>query len=95
MDFLTLNIDYGMTLSVTILGDKSYPFLLWLMIPHKQSANIRHTFLEVLYNKHLSNGRNVVENAFEILKSNLRFLALKGFGEHIQEACYTFRFNAT
>jgi hypothetical protein len=60
------------------------------MIPHTQSADIRQTFLEILYNKHLSKGRNVVENAFEILKYDLRFLALKGFGEHIKGACYTF-----
>jgi hypothetical protein len=59
------------------------------MIPHKQSANIRHTFLEVCM-QHLSKGRNVVENTFEILKSDLRFLALKGFEKHIQGACYTF-----
>jgi len=47
------------------------------MIPHKQSANIRHTFLEILYNKHLSKGRNVVENAFEILKKTFKELLVK------------------
>lgn len=51
-----------------ILGDKGCPLLPWFMIPHKQSANIRHTFLEAHYNKHLSKGKSVVENAFEILK---------------------------
>jgi len=47
------------------------------MIPHKQSVNIKHTFLEVLYNKHLSKGRNVVENAFEILKKTFKELLVK------------------
>jgi hypothetical protein len=41
------------------------------VIPHKQSANIRHTFLEAHYNQHRSKGKNVVENAFGILKKEL------------------------
>ncbi len=54
-----------------INGDKDYLLLLWLMIPHKYSANVKHTFLKTLYNRHLSKGRNVVENAFGILKKLL------------------------
>jgi hypothetical protein len=48
------------------------------MIPLKQSANIEHTFLEALYNIHLSKWKSVVENVFEILKMNFRGVLFKG-----------------
>ncbi len=35
-----------------IIKDNHYLFLPWLMILHEQSVNIKHTFLEVLYNRH-------------------------------------------
>jgi hypothetical protein len=51
-----------------LIIDKVYPLLPWLMIPHKQSRNIRHIVLEALYKKHLSQGRSVVKNSFGILR---------------------------
>jgi hypothetical protein len=39
-----------------IFGDKNCQLLPWFRIPHKQSVNIKHTFLEALYNRHLSKG---------------------------------------
>jgi hypothetical protein len=35
-----------------IFGDKDYPFLPWLMIPHKHVTFVKHTILEVIFNKH-------------------------------------------
>jgi hypothetical protein len=35
-----------------LIANKGYPLLSWLMIPHKQTNNIQHIVLEVLYNKH-------------------------------------------
>lgn len=37
-----------------IIGDKGYVHLPEFMIPLRQSANIEHTFLEALYNIHIS-----------------------------------------
>lgn len=37
------------------------------MIPYKQSENVKHTFLEALYNRHFTKGRTLVENVFGIL----------------------------
>jgi hypothetical protein len=37
-----------------ILGEKGYLLLPWLMIPHKQIANVHHIILEALYNKQLN-----------------------------------------
>jgi hypothetical protein len=61
-----------------IIGDKGYPLWPWLMILHKQNANVQHTFLEAFYNRQLSKGRNVVLNAFGIFKKTFRKLLLKG-----------------
>ncbi len=49
------------------LGDIGYFLLPCMIIPHKQSSNIRHMVLENVYNKKLSRVRNVVKNAFRIL----------------------------
>jgi hypothetical protein len=57
--------------------DKVYPLLPWLMIPHKQSNNIRHIILEAWYNKHLSEGKSVMENSFGILRMSFRKLLFK------------------
>jgi hypothetical protein len=34
------------------------------MIPHKQSANVKHTIVEALYNKQLFKSKSVVDNFF-------------------------------
>jgi len=47
------------------------------MIPHKQNINVRHTILEVAYNKHYSRQRSLIENAFGILKKTFKELMLK------------------
>jgi hypothetical protein len=59
------------------LGNKGYPLLPWLMILHKQNANVQHIILKAFHNRQLSRGRNVVENAFGILKKTFRELSLK------------------
>jgi hypothetical protein len=38
------------------------------MIPHKQNVNVMHALLKASYNRHLYNGKSLVENAFEIFK---------------------------
>jgi hypothetical protein len=35
-----------------IFGDIDYPFLPWLMIPHKHATFVKHIILEVIFNKH-------------------------------------------
>jgi hypothetical protein len=47
------------------------------MIPHKQNVNVKHTILEIFFNRHLSKSRCVVENAFGILKKKFIKLLLK------------------
>jgi hypothetical protein len=54
-----------------IIGDKCYPFLPWLMIHHKQNATIRHIILEAFYNKHVSRGKVVIDNAFQNTRENI------------------------
>jgi hypothetical protein len=49
-----------------LLGDSGYPFLLWLMTPHRTHCN--STIIESLYNRKLKRGCGIVENAFGILK---------------------------
>jgi hypothetical protein len=61
--------------STYLLGDKEYPLLLWLMVPHKDDRPLSP--LEKLYNKRLRWGRSVVENAFGLLKMNWRVLLTK------------------
>jgi hypothetical protein len=35
-----------------IFGDKDYPFLTWFIVPHKHATFVKHTILEVIFNKH-------------------------------------------
>jgi hypothetical protein len=58
-----------------LLGDKGYPLLSWLMVPHKDDRPL--IVLERLYNKRLRRGRCVVENAFGLLKMNWQVLLTK------------------
>lgn len=56
-----------------LIGDKGYPLLNWLMVPHKLDGQPL-TVSQKLYNKRLSRGRAVVENAFGIMKGTWREL---------------------
>jgi len=47
------------------------------MTPHKQVDDVWHTIFKALYNKHLSQGRSVVDNLFAILKKSFKELLLK------------------
>jgi hypothetical protein len=47
----------------SIMGDKSYPLLPWLMVSHKQ-LKVHHIVFDDLYNQQLSHGKSVVENSF-------------------------------
>jgi hypothetical protein len=51
-----------------LLGNKGYPLLSWLMVPHKDDRPLSK--VERLYNKRLRRGHYVVENAFGLLKIN-------------------------
>jgi hypothetical protein len=42
--------------------------------PFKQKFNVWQTIVETLFNKHLSKGKCVVENAFGILKKNYKIV---------------------
>jgi len=59
-----------------LLGDAGYPLLPWLMVPHRRVGGL--SVAEQLFNRKLSKGRVVVENAFAFLKLT--------FGE-IQQRC--------
>lgn len=76
---IMFNFEHGSQIGIHpyLIGDKGYLFLLWLMIPHKKFVNTRHTILKATFNKHLSKGRNIVENAFGIVKKTFRELLLK------------------
>lgn len=58
------------------LGDSGYPLLPWLMTPYRDGAGraAPRSVLERLYNRKLSRGRSVVENAFGIFKQSFREL---------------------
>jgi hypothetical protein len=59
-----------------LLGDAGYLLKQWLLMPYRDGrgrADAR-SVLEHLYNRRLSQGRSVVENAFGILKQSFREL---------------------
>ncbi len=60
-----------------IIGDKGYPLLPWLVIPHKHNIATKLILLEAFYNRHIFRRRVIVENAFKILKRTFRNLLLK------------------
>ncbi len=55
-----------------ILGDSAYPLLPWLMVPYKDYGNLSHT--QKRFNARHSGSRQVVENAFGLLKGRWRQL---------------------
>ncbi len=76
-----------------ILGWEGYPFLLWFMIPQKQTTNMKHIILEVIFNIKLYKGRSVMENVFKILKKTFKKLLLKSnlhvlFLPNVVSRCY-------
>lgn len=55
-----------------LLGDAGYPLLPWLMVPHRRTGHL--SMADSLFNRKLSKGRSVVENAFAMLKMTFREL---------------------
>jgi hypothetical protein len=51
----------------SMIENKGYPLLLWLMVPHKQTR-ARHSILEALHNKQLSYAQVIIGNSFNIFK---------------------------
>lgn len=58
-----------------LLGDAGYPLLPWLMIPHRHIGHL--SMADALFNRRLSRGRAVVENAFALLKGTFRELQVR------------------
>ena len=54
----------------SLLGDSRYPLLLWFMVPHRRARQM--AMANALFNRKLSRGRAVVENAFALLKQTFR-----------------------
>ena len=58
-----------------LIGDSGYPLLRWLMVPHRQNTPL--PVAAALFNRGLSRGRAVVENAFGMMKQAFRELHKK------------------
>jgi hypothetical protein len=63
------------------------------MIPQKQTTNMKHIILEVIFNIKLYKGRSVMENVFKILKKTFKKLLLKSnlhvlFLPNVVSRCY-------
>lgn len=69
-----------------LVSDSEYPLSHWLMKPFTQTATL--TEKQVHYNKALSQAREVVEQAYDILKGRWRDL-LKPMEEHITTSAIT------
>jgi hypothetical protein len=74
-----LNVQTGMIDNVPpyLIGDKGYPCLSWLLVPHKNEGRQPLNVLERLFNRRLSKGRALVENAFANLKLMFKELLQK------------------
>jgi hypothetical protein len=74
-----LNIQTGMIDNVLpyLIGDKGYPCLSWLLVPHKNEGRQPLNVLERLFNRRLSKGRALVKNAFANLKLMFKELSQK------------------
>ena len=67
-----------------LLGDQGYPNLKWILRPYKTKPN--HTYTH--FNKSLSKGRMIIENAFGLLKVKWRRMEKLVF--HSEEKCALF-----
>jgi hypothetical protein len=56
-------LDLHESIKPYIIGNKGYPLLPWMMVPHKQ-IGVLHFMLETLFNKQFSHAKVVVENNF-------------------------------
>jgi hypothetical protein len=59
-------LDLHKGIKLYVIGNKAYPLLPWMMVPHKQTG-VLHSMLETLFNKQFSCAK-VIENNFGILK---------------------------
>jgi hypothetical protein len=57
-----------------LIGDKDYPLFPWLITPYRDLPTGNRSLQERLFNRKLSTGRCVVENAFGFLKQSFREL---------------------
>lgn len=69
-----------MNIGPWIAGDKAYPIRQWLIRPFSKSGHDDHT----RFNRTLSKGRVVIENAFGILKN--RWQILRDLNVRLQDA---------
>ncbi len=80
-------------ISITSWGGKGYSFLPWFMILWKQTTNMKHIILKVIFNIQLYRWRSVMENVFKILKRTFKKLLVKSnlhviFLPNVVSCCY-------